>query len=371
MSRRSAILALCTSLFVVALVGGSPAGAAPPDPADDGAGKQWRQLYETTGLTWSQVAELCPRDGVTPCSGSIGPRAFTGWTWATDAQVVAFMGTHAPAILTANPPSVSGGDYFGTAMGFLAVMRWTGFVSTYGGLHRVDRRLDVVDRRGRSADRRPRRVRLVAARRRLRRRRQLRPRRPVSGRVALAPERRRPHAARDHVERDGDDREQRLVRLRRLGDVGRPGRRLGGYLPDRLRPGDRCGRHRGHDVYLRGNIRGRDGDVVDRRAEGHHRADGDVRIAAAVVPDLPDRSLGDGVGHGCDLRAGEPECDGGDEHEHARLVPLDGDRNRPGGQSNDDRVPLQRRRSRPATGSPRRGSAPRSTTSSTARAGAT
>jgi hypothetical protein len=133
MFRRRAVLALCSSLFVVALVGVPPAAAAPPDPVDDGAGKQWRQLYETVGLSWSQVAALCPRDGVTPCSGSIGPRSLTGWVWGTDAQVVELLGGYAPAILTADPPSVSGGDYFGIAMGFMADMRWTGSVSTYGG----------------------------------------------------------------------------------------------------------------------------------------------------------------------------------------------------------------------------------------------
>ena len=133
MFRRRAVLALCSSLFVVALVGATPAAAAPPDPVDDGAGKQWRQLYETVGLSWSQVAALCPRDGVTPCAGSIGPRSLTGWVWGTDAQVVELMGGYAPAILTASPPSVSGGDYFGMAMGFLADMRWTGSISTYGG----------------------------------------------------------------------------------------------------------------------------------------------------------------------------------------------------------------------------------------------
>ena len=132
MSRRRATFISCLSLLVVALVGGTPAGAAPPDPVDDGGGKQWRQLYETVGLSWSQLASVCPRDGATPCAGSIGPRSLTGWVWATDAQVVAFLGGYAPAILTASPPSVSGPDYFGTAMGFLAQMRWTNTISLYG-----------------------------------------------------------------------------------------------------------------------------------------------------------------------------------------------------------------------------------------------
>jgi hypothetical protein len=72
--RRSVRAVFVTGLFVVALAaGGTPAGAVPPDPVDGGNGMEWRQLYETTGLSWDQVAQICPRDGATPCSGSIGP----------------------------------------------------------------------------------------------------------------------------------------------------------------------------------------------------------------------------------------------------------------------------------------------------------
>jgi Ca2+-binding RTX toxin-like protein len=118
------------SLVVVALGGGGPAWAVPPDPVDGGDGTEWRQLYETTSVSWNQVAAICPRDGVTPCSGSIGPKVFTGWVWATDAQVVALMGAFEPDILTADPPTVSGEEYFGTAGGFLGEMRWTTYTST-------------------------------------------------------------------------------------------------------------------------------------------------------------------------------------------------------------------------------------------------
>jgi hypothetical protein len=131
--RRTTLAILCMSLFVVALAGRTPAGAVPPDPVDDGNGKEWRQLYETTGLSWSQVAQVCPRDGITPCSGSVGARVLTGWVWATAAQVVELMGKFEPAILTADPPSLSGEAYFGSAQGFLHEMRWTGYISTYGG----------------------------------------------------------------------------------------------------------------------------------------------------------------------------------------------------------------------------------------------
>jgi hemolysin type calcium-binding protein len=121
---------LLMSFVVVALGGGRPAWAAPPDPVDDGNGTEWRQLYETTGLSWNQVAGICPRDGATPCSGSIGTKVLTGWVWATDAQVVELMGIYEPAILTADPPTLSGPEYFQTAAGFLSDMRWTIDVTT-------------------------------------------------------------------------------------------------------------------------------------------------------------------------------------------------------------------------------------------------
>ena len=81
---------------VVALAGSRYAWAAPPDPVDGGNGTEWRQLYETTGLSWNQVAAICPRDGETPCSGSIGTKVLTGWIWATDDQVVELMGASSP-----------------------------------------------------------------------------------------------------------------------------------------------------------------------------------------------------------------------------------------------------------------------------------
>ncbi len=130
MSSRMIVLA---TLSVVVLAGAMPAAAVPPNPLLDNDGKQWRQLYETMPASWSQVAQVCPRDGVTPCSGSIGSKVLTGWVWATAEQVVELMGAYEPAILTANPPSVSGDAYFGSAQTFLGEMRWTGYISTYTG----------------------------------------------------------------------------------------------------------------------------------------------------------------------------------------------------------------------------------------------
>lgn len=53
----------------------------------DSQGRQWRQLDTSCGLTWNQVAALCPVDGVTRCTGTINNQSITGWVWATRAQV--------------------------------------------------------------------------------------------------------------------------------------------------------------------------------------------------------------------------------------------------------------------------------------------
>jgi hypothetical protein len=132
-TKRSALIGvLLTSFVVVALADGRPALAAPPDPVDGGNGTEWRQLYETTGLSWNQVAGVCPRDGETPCSGSIGSKVLSGRVWATDAQVIELLGVYEPAILSADPPAVSGPEYFFSAGSFLGQMRWTvDITSTY------------------------------------------------------------------------------------------------------------------------------------------------------------------------------------------------------------------------------------------------
>jgi len=48
--------------------------------------REWRQLTETVGFTWTQVSTVCdPSTGV--CSGSLGDVSFDGWIWA-DATAV-------------------------------------------------------------------------------------------------------------------------------------------------------------------------------------------------------------------------------------------------------------------------------------------
>ncbi len=113
---------------VIALLGSLGAVAVPSaSAAPTENGREWRELYTTTGLSWSQVASVCPTDGVTACSGSVGGRDLTGWTWATAPQVRDLMLPYAPGLATAD--SVDGIDGFFGAAGFLGVMRWTTYTS--------------------------------------------------------------------------------------------------------------------------------------------------------------------------------------------------------------------------------------------------
>src|SRR5262245_12388292 len=84
---------------------------------DDGHDKEWRQLTDTAGATWNQLATACPQDGQTPCAGSVGTVDLTGWVWATDAQVLALFSYTEPAII--GNRSIAGQVYFGSAQTFL------------------------------------------------------------------------------------------------------------------------------------------------------------------------------------------------------------------------------------------------------------
>jgi hypothetical protein len=98
-------------------------------------GRHWKQVNESTGLTWNQVAAVCPRDGESRCSGAANGRDLTNWIWATDRQVVELMGHYEPEILTAEPPSVGGVEYLFQAMEFLGAMRPTFSFSGYPTTH--------------------------------------------------------------------------------------------------------------------------------------------------------------------------------------------------------------------------------------------
>ncbi len=119
MSLRLAKLTTLSVIMVVAVFAATSAVQA----ADDAHGKDWRQLTETLGMTWSQVAQVCPQDGVTACVGSVGGVDLTDWVWATQPQVIELFSYFEPDILAS--PSLSGQKYFFSATNFLSFLRPT------------------------------------------------------------------------------------------------------------------------------------------------------------------------------------------------------------------------------------------------------
>jgi hypothetical protein len=75
----------------------------------DGHGKEWRQVKETIGLSWEQVAAVCPTDGVTPAASAVNGVDLTGWVWATQEQVTELFSLWVPEIL--EMPSLGGPNY--------------------------------------------------------------------------------------------------------------------------------------------------------------------------------------------------------------------------------------------------------------------
>jgi hypothetical protein len=76
--------------FLMLFVLGIPRGEASPISVtytDAVTGWDWGEVAETTGFSWNEIATVCPQDGVTACSGSLGGLDFTGWIWATRDQV--------------------------------------------------------------------------------------------------------------------------------------------------------------------------------------------------------------------------------------------------------------------------------------------
>ncbi len=96
-------------------------------PVEDTTGKVWRQLNETTGLSWEEVRAVCPTDGRTPCSGTVGDTDLTDWVWASAEQVLALLAVSEPDLLTSEFSLVTGSAYFGSAADLVSI----GFQYTY------------------------------------------------------------------------------------------------------------------------------------------------------------------------------------------------------------------------------------------------
>ena len=102
---RRAAQRLCLGLLSIGL-----AATAQAQTYNDGHGREWRQLTDNAGISWTQLASVCPRDGVSAC------RSVGGWVWATDVQVLQLFSYSVPTM----PPNrvVSGLQYFQAAQTF-------------------------------------------------------------------------------------------------------------------------------------------------------------------------------------------------------------------------------------------------------------
>jgi hypothetical protein len=96
-------------------------------PIQDATGNEWRQLTETTNLSWDEVSSVCPTDGETPCSGSVRDVELTGWVWGSAEQVVDFLAEFEPDLLTAEFSLLSGLEYFSSVSTVISA----GFDHTY------------------------------------------------------------------------------------------------------------------------------------------------------------------------------------------------------------------------------------------------
>ena len=56
------------ALLAIILMSATVISEAQTD-VNDGHGKEWRQLPPTVGMSWNQVSQVCPLDGVGRCSG--------------------------------------------------------------------------------------------------------------------------------------------------------------------------------------------------------------------------------------------------------------------------------------------------------------
>jgi hypothetical protein len=96
--------------------GYADAQSATLPPYNDGHGKEWRQLSETIGLDWSEVASVCPTDGVNACAGVVQSVSLDGWTWADVTQVgtlFSYWGDHPGGInIVFAPNATSHADEF-------------------------------------------------------------------------------------------------------------------------------------------------------------------------------------------------------------------------------------------------------------------
>lgn len=125
--RRSAI----SMLGLVMTSGTIAANASAQVAFTDSKGRQWRQVVVTTTPSWLQVAAVCPTDGVTPCSGSLGTVSVDGWVWATRQDVIELFSEWIPTI--AQTGAAGGAGYTLEGLSFFGYFTSTSFSCTTFG----------------------------------------------------------------------------------------------------------------------------------------------------------------------------------------------------------------------------------------------
>lgn len=113
----------------------------------DAQGRSWRQVTETANRSWLAIAERCPVDGVTPCSGTLGTQDLTGWIWATHDQVAELFEEFMPGVTELG--SVSGGACVLPGLGFTNVFTptWSSY-TTFGASFYISGWTSTVAARG-------------------------------------------------------------------------------------------------------------------------------------------------------------------------------------------------------------------------------
>ncbi len=100
-------------VFAVLLLTGNVQAQVRPN-VNDGHNKEWMQITASPRSSWNTIAQYCPQDGVTPCTGG----GMTGWVWGTDLQVLQLMSYYEPALV--NVRAVGGMAAFFSAENFLS-----------------------------------------------------------------------------------------------------------------------------------------------------------------------------------------------------------------------------------------------------------
>lgn len=102
----------------------------------DSQGREWLQVSAFKGKTWASIDALCPVDGVTTCSGTLGGVDITGYVWATQEQVQGLFAEFLPEM--AESETLGAPGYVLPALGFFGSFQPTfEFYTTFGGYNYI------------------------------------------------------------------------------------------------------------------------------------------------------------------------------------------------------------------------------------------